>query len=1027
MLADSLVALAASAGWTAVDAVDTAAWESAKREFAQLLSRGDVAQTRLVEQRLEETREELTSAVGADMGRLRAAQAEQWAVRLAQLMEEDPDAEGDLRALVEDIQAGLHTEMMSGPDHAVVAASEVTTNTAETGMAAVVHGNARPPDPTLQEPGDRRARLENRTSRPDAVVTVPHRKPAGHLAHPKPPLERRAVRLAPGPVFLAGRESLLMELDIRLADDDAPTPRTMALCGVGGSGKTSVAVEYAQRHLAETGVVWQFAAENATVLAAGFGELAAKLGARDVLDVRGLVASVHRVLATWPTGWLLVFDNAPDKASVEAFVPPIGRGQVLITSQSDSWPPEQALNVPVLDPEVGAEFLVNRTGDPDQQAACDLAGDRGLEGLPLALEQAAAHIQATGESLASYLASFRRHADERASLQPARHPGPVLITTSLAFERVQQAHPDAAALLRLLACCAPEAIPVDLLLRPRPGLTEQPAPQVVPALLPLLEGQPAVKDAIAALRRYSLISLVGYGSVSVHELIQTVIIDQMPAELATAWRRAAAQLIEAALLPDPERPQTWSDHAALLPHAQRVLAADSPGMAQIVNYLIKSGSYAAASELGRKVLEARVRTLGADHPDTLGIRNQLAYVTGRAGDAAAARDQFAALLPAAEQVLGVDHPDTLDVRNQLAYVTGRAGDAAAARDQFAALLPAAERVLGVDHPDTLAMRQNLANFTGYAGDPAEARDQFVALLPVRERVLGPEHPDTLAIREELASWTGQAGDAARARDQFTALLPVRERVLGPEHPDTLSGRHELASWMAQAGDAAAARDQFAALLPVRERVLGPEHPETLATRASLASCTGEAGDAAEARDQFAALLRVRERLSGDGHPDTLAIRKELASWTGQAGDAARARDQFAALLPVRERVLGPEHPDTLATRASLAYWTAHAGDAADARKQYAALLPVRERVLGPEHPDTLANRHQLAYWTARAGNVAAGRDQFAALLPVRERVLGPEHPDTIATRSSLAHLTSRSRSRHVWRRRFRPADMSWPE
>ena len=170
----------------------------------------------------------------------------------------------------------------------------------------------------------------------------------------------------------------------------------VALYGLGGAGKTSVAVEYAHRHLAEVGVAWQFPAEDPAVLAAGFGELAAQLGARD-LAMRGTRwPSVHAVLAAYPAAWLLVFDNAPDRASVAPFVPPAGRGRVLITSRNPLWPPGQALDVPVLDPEVAAEFLVNRTGDPDRQAALELADELG--GLPLALEQAAAYIQATGDT-----------------------------------------------------------------------------------------------------------------------------------------------------------------------------------------------------------------------------------------------------------------------------------------------------------------------------------------------------------------------------------------------------------------------------------------------------------------------------------------------------------------------------------------------------------------------------------------------------------------------------------------------------
>src|SRR5262249_24949833 len=159
----------------------------------------------------------------------------------------------------------------------------------------------------------------------------------------RPEVPSLPIRLAPRPVFLVGREPLLTDLDAHLtARESQPGPRVVALCGLGGAGKTSVAIEYAHRHLAEVGVCWQFPAEDAAVLGAEFAELAAQLGTRDVVDPRNPVASVHAVLARSAAEWLLVFDNVPDWGSVEAFVPPAGRGRVLITSQNQHWPPGQA-------------------------------------------------------------------------------------------------------------------------------------------------------------------------------------------------------------------------------------------------------------------------------------------------------------------------------------------------------------------------------------------------------------------------------------------------------------------------------------------------------------------------------------------------------------------------------------------------------------------------------------------------------------------------------------------------------------
>ena len=324
----------------------------------------------------------------------------------------------------------------------------------------------------------------------------------------RPGITGKPVRLAEPPPLLAGREDLLAELDARLASGDGSRPRTLALTGFGGTGKTSVALGYAHRHLAEVGAAWQFAAEDPTVLAAGFGELAAQLGARDALDTRDAVASVHGVLAAFRAGWLLVFDNAPDRASVEAFLPPDGPGRVLITSQNPNWPHGQALDVPVLDTGISADFLVNRTGDPDKRVAIELAEELG--GLPLALEQAAAYIQATVDSLAGYLAEFRRRrADLLARGEPVGYTGTVTAAWSLAFAQMEESAPGAAGLLRLLAFCAPEAVPVGLLLQSRPGLAGQLSPEVAGVLVPLLGDALAVKDAVAALRRYSLVRPAG--------------------------------------------------------------------------------------------------------------------------------------------------------------------------------------------------------------------------------------------------------------------------------------------------------------------------------------------------------------------------------------------------------------------------------------------------------------------------------------------------------------------------------------
>ena len=195
---------------------------------------------------------------------------------------------------------------------------------------------------------------------------------------------------------------------------------------------------------------------------------------------RDPVASVHAVLARYAAGWLLMFDNAPDMASVAEFLPPAGPGRVLITSQNSDLARDQRWTFPYSTPDVAADFLVSRTRDPDRHAAQELAPKLG--GLPLALEQAAAYITAASG-----------HPRRLPGLVPAA-AGPTLLTRgvptgyaetvattwTLAFRQLEKSDRLRSACCGCWRSARPRQSRCRLMLQSSGGLIKQLGPDVAP-------------------------------------------------------------------------------------------------------------------------------------------------------------------------------------------------------------------------------------------------------------------------------------------------------------------------------------------------------------------------------------------------------------------------------------------------------------------------------------------------------------------------------------------------------------------
>jgi tetratricopeptide (TPR) repeat protein len=293
--------------------------------------------------------------------------------------------------------------------------------------------------------------------------------------------------------------------------------------------------------------------------------------------------------------------------------------------------------------------------------------------------------------------------------QPLGYQHTVATTWSLALQRLQQAEPAAVDLLTLASFVAPDDLPLPLVAAHHDQLPE---PLTTAAGDPL-----ALADAVAALRRYSLIRVVADG-LYVHRLLQTVVRTVLDDDAKRAWAATAVRLLRAGWPSESDSVAAWPDCQRLLPH---VLAVGDHGqrldvelvewlwvLHQAAVYLWSRGQYRQALTLQEQALAGLRSMLGDDHPDTLHSMNDLAETRRDLGDLQGARQLFEETLTARQRVLGDDHPDTLWSMHDLAATRRNLGDLEGARQLFEQTLTARRRVLGDDHPDTLTSKKNVA-------------------------------------------------------------------------------------------------------------------------------------------------------------------------------------------------------------------------------------------------------------------------------------------------------------------------------
>jgi tetratricopeptide (TPR) repeat protein len=633
---------------------------------------------------------------------------------------------------------------------------------------------------------------------------------------------------ARNPGFI-GRDELLVAVRERLLASDKAV--VQAFQGMGGVGKTQLAIEYAYRFGRAYDLAWWVSSEQPGLLGDQFAALGTELGClqpgADSEVVRAKVLGALRERGRW----LLIFDNAENPADIAGWLPG-GGGHVLITSRERKWAEVAApVEVEVLDRPESVAILrarVSGLGTADAEQLADQLGD-----LPLAIAQAGAFMAETGMTAAQYLALLHTRAGQLlAQGVPGSYPRSLAATTLLIADRLARDDPAADELATLCAFLAPEPIPADLFTSAAKYLPEQLAAR---AADPLAWGQ-----TLAHLTRRSLVR-VDHGLLQMHRLTQVIIRDHLAPDQASDFRGYTEAILAASNPGDVLDPSTWPRWTVLIPQllALDLAATDNPALRSLACgvcwYLITHGDTRTGYHLARDFRHQWLRQSGDRDKNVRLITLDLDLALRRMGNNAEARSLAEEALSLYRYILPEDHPDTLSFASSLATSLRELGDVQAAHDLDEDTLERRRRILGEDNSATLRSARHLADDLRLLGEAQAARDLDQVILARCNRVLGQDHPDTLRCAVNLANDLHTLGDVQAASDLGQDTLARCRRVLGEDHPDTLRCAADQANNLRALGEVQAARDLDQDTLTRRRRVLGEDHPDTLASASNLAA------------------------------------------------------------------------------------------------------------------------------------------------------------------------------------------------
>ncbi|KAK4653373.1 LOW QUALITY PROTEIN: hypothetical protein QC762_0082910 [Podospora pseudocomata] len=853
-----------------------------------------------------------------------------------------------------------------------------------------------------------------------------------------PPRPFATIPFSRDPDFV-NRGDILEQIDRRCSE---PAAR-VALVGLGGIGKSQLAIEFAHRITEKQPDIWVFWVHAGMYerVEDGFRTIAntVKLAGRNEPK-----ANIPQLLAFQRTERQMdhdpdsaddrdVFDNANiahgttsgnerERRPFATYLPQSQNGSIIVTTRNRELAfrltgrRQNMIEVGPMAQTDALALLEKKLGSPaDLDVAADLV--QALDLVPLAISQAAAYIQARAprSSPEKYLAEFRKSEHRKSSLLQydagdLRRDGgasnAVLTTWQISFDYIRSKRPSAADLLSLMSFFDRQGIPGWVLKPPRVTKEDIPGRRIDEDRdTNFNNGRSATDSAVDDDMDSDTDSDLTDDSADITDdgfeddvamlrdycLIATTEMDEF--EMHGLVQFSTRKWLE-----------QWGQQETFKQKFIERMAASFP-----------TGNYKNWATCRNLFAHVQVAVAYQPSDDRNDIWATLLYNGGwfawSQGRYEVAQRMVGKARRARENRLGKEDTASLDSMSLFALVLLDRGQWEEAEKLFVQVMETSKTKLGADHPDTLSSMANLASTYRNQGRWEEAEKLFIQVMETSKTKLGADHPSTLTSMANLASTFWNQGRWEEAEKLEVQVMETRKTKLGADHPDTLTSMANLASTFWNQGRWEETEKLEVQVMETRKTKLGADHPDTLTSMANLASTYKNQGRWEEAEKLEVQVIETRKTKLGADHPSTLTSMANLASTYRNQGRWEEAEKLEVQVMETSKTKLGADHPSTLTSMANLASTYRNQGRWEEAEKLFVQVMETSKTKLGADHPSTLSSMANLASTFWNQGRWEEAEKLEVQVMETRKTKLGANHPDTLSSMANLA-FTWKSQGRH---------------